>query len=132
MSSSSNNWRRNNPVESLEFRNQACNMCGKSAVLKISGSTANPRKAYFKCLDCNNFVMWLGNEHVIKTDTFRRRNAYEDDAVLGLMSEIEELIRSENLGLKMKFEELAMVVKFMSFFIGLFVLFVVVVVMMKV
>ncbi|KAK9666648.1 hypothetical protein RND81_14G200800 [Saponaria officinalis] len=132
MSSSSNNWRRNNPVEGLEFRNQACNMCGRSAVLKISGSTSNPRKAYFKCLDCNNFVMWLGNEHVIKTETFRRRNAHEDDVVSGLKLEIEELIRSENLGLKMKFEELASFVKFMSFFIGLFVLFVVLVVMVKV
>ncbi|KAK9690217.1 hypothetical protein RND81_09G112800 [Saponaria officinalis] len=132
MSSSSSNWRRNNPVEGLEFRNQACNICGRSAVLKISGSTSNPRKAYFKYLDCNNFVMWLGNEHVIKTENVRRRNAYEDDLVLRLKMEIEELIRSENLGLKMKFQEVASFVKFMSIFMGLFVLFVVLVLMMKI
>ncbi|KAK9748017.1 hypothetical protein RND81_02G030000 [Saponaria officinalis] len=53
------------PNEALEFRNQSCNHCGKNAEIKLYGSANNPCKPYFKCLDCNKFVMWLNTDHII-------------------------------------------------------------------
>ncbi|KAK9676920.1 hypothetical protein RND81_11G109700 [Saponaria officinalis] len=67
-----------NPIEGLEFRNQPCNLCRRNAVIKISGSRSNPRKAYFKCLECDNFVKWVSDEHVIVTKSFKSKPSIEE------------------------------------------------------
>lgn len=94
--------------------------------MKISGSTKNPRKAYFKCLDCNNFVMWLGEEHLVNSRGFGR-----DEQEKGSVMHNEGGIRNELNVLKMKFEEVASFMKLMSFFNVLLFSFVVVAVIMK-
>ncbi|KAK9671981.1 hypothetical protein RND81_12G067500 [Saponaria officinalis] len=78
--SSSAFW-RNTPVAGLQFRTQACTRCGRNTVIKISESTSNPRKAYFKCLECDHFVMWVGKEHVILTRAFKVPGRNEVDEV---------------------------------------------------
>ncbi|KAK9748540.1 hypothetical protein RND81_02G065200 [Saponaria officinalis] len=53
----------------------------RNVVIKISGSASNPHKAYFKCYECNDFVLWLSEDHIIRTEDANRKNYNEEDEV---------------------------------------------------
>ncbi|KAK9715589.1 hypothetical protein RND81_06G175100 [Saponaria officinalis] len=103
---SSSSW-RNEPIEGLEFVNQPCRRCRRNAVIGISRSTSNPRKAYFRCEECNIFVGWLIDNHVIFSKTVDLKCSFDGD----VSSVVEE--RSEDAQkLKMDLVELANVLRF--------------------
>ncbi|KAK9681674.1 hypothetical protein RND81_10G019500 [Saponaria officinalis] len=97
---SSSSW-RNEPIEGLEFVNQPCRRCRRNAVIRISGSAHNPRKAYFRCEDCNIFVGWLSNNHVIFTKGVDLRGSFDD----GDVSSVVEGRNNED-GMKLKMVDL--------------------------
>ncbi|KAK9682093.1 hypothetical protein RND81_10G049600 [Saponaria officinalis] len=128
MSSSSS--RRNYPIETLQFKNQACNRCGRNAVIKISGSINNPRKAYFKCIECDNFVMWLGEEHVLMSKPLECRDG-RSMVEIGEASSGREDNSDHILEIKKEIVEFHSCVKLVSKFYALMLFAILLVILLK-
>ncbi|KAK9698414.1 hypothetical protein RND81_08G102600 [Saponaria officinalis] len=125
--SSSSSWHKP-PIDGIEYKNQCCNKCGRNALIKIYGSVDNPRKAYFKCLDCNHFVMWLTEDHMIITQAFKQRCIQKlerkDAVMVGLNN--EDIIKLQKL-----FVDFTLIMKFYMKCISMMIIIVIVMFLLK-
>ncbi|KAK9757046.1 hypothetical protein RND81_01G136900 [Saponaria officinalis] len=122
-----------NPIKGLEFRNQPCHRFRRNAVIKISGSMNNPRKTYFKCLNCELFVKWVSEEHVIFTKSFKIPPSIEEFETSSSNGVSELIMHSKRdvVDFVNYMKHMVKVIKLMFFFVVVVVVVVVVVAVMK-